>query len=77
MSGSAVVNLIYLFSGRIDGYYEKYLNIWDIAASIIILKEAGGCISDLGKEFSLKNFEYFICASHPNLLKEIQQQIME
>jgi len=39
--------MAYVGAGRYDGYFQKNLNIWDIAAGIIIIKEAGGKINDL------------------------------
>ena len=46
-SGSAALDLAYVAAGRYDGYFQKNLNIWDIAAGILILKEAGGLINDV------------------------------
>ena len=40
-SGSAALDMAYVAAGRFDGYFQKNLNIWDIAAGIIIIKEAG------------------------------------
>ena len=45
--GSAALDLAYVASGRIDGYYQNGLNIWDIAAGILLVKEAGGIISEI------------------------------
>ena len=42
--GSAALAMSYVAAGRFDGYWEWELNYWDIAAGIIILKEAGGYI---------------------------------
>ena len=39
--------MAYVGAGRYDGYFQKNLHIWDIAAGIIILKEAGGKINDI------------------------------
>ena len=39
--------MAYVAAGRYDGYYQKNLNLWDIAAGIIIVKEAGGIVNDL------------------------------
>ena len=39
--------MAYVASGRIDGYFQKNLNLWDIAAGIIIVKEAGGTINEI------------------------------
>ena len=41
-SGSAALDLAYVASGRYDGYFQKNLNIWDIAAGLILVIEAGG-----------------------------------
>ena len=46
-SGSAALDLAYVAAGRYDGYFQKNLNLWDIAAGIIILKEAGGLINEI------------------------------
>ena len=46
-SGSAALDMAYVAAGRYDGYYQKNLNLWDIAAGIIIVKEAGGIVNDL------------------------------
>lgn len=45
--GSAALDLAYVAAGRFDGYWEKGLNSWDVAAGIVLVKEAGGYVSDL------------------------------
>ena len=47
VTGSAALDLAYVASGRLDGFFQKSLNIWDIAAGILILTEAGGKLSTL------------------------------
>ncbi|WGV23870.1 inositol monophosphatase family protein [Halotia branconii] len=44
-SGSASLDLAYVACGRVDGYWERGLSPWDIAAGIILLQEAGGQVS--------------------------------
>ena len=39
--------MAYVASGRYDGYFQNDLKIWDIAAGIILIKEAGGLINDI------------------------------
>jgi myo-inositol-1(or 4)-monophosphatase len=39
--------MAYVASGRYDGYFQKNLNLWDIAAGIILVKEAGGIINEI------------------------------
>jgi myo-inositol-1(or 4)-monophosphatase len=46
-SGSASLDIAYVAAGRYDGYFQNDLNLWDIAAGIIILKEAGGTINEI------------------------------
>jgi myo-inositol-1(or 4)-monophosphatase len=46
-SGSAALDMAYVGAGRYDGYFQNYLNLWDVAAGIVIIKEAGGIINDI------------------------------
>jgi myo-inositol-1(or 4)-monophosphatase len=46
-SGSASLDLAYVAAGRFDGYWERDLSAWDIAAGILLIREAGGYITDL------------------------------
>tara|TARA_Y100001935_G_C17223554_1_gene466564 strand:- start:241 stop:951 length:711 start_codon:yes stop_codon:yes gene_type:complete len=63
-SGCAALDLAYVAAGRFDGYFQYDLNLWDIAAGIIIVKEAGGIIEDinLSKHNNLK-----VIASNANI----------
>lgn len=45
--GSASLDLAWTAAGRMDGYWEHNLNSWDIAAGILLIREAGGYVSDL------------------------------
>ena len=42
--GSAALDMAYVACGRFDGYWQRELNYWDIAAGIILVKEAGGFV---------------------------------
>ena len=46
-SGCAALDMAYVASGRYDGYFQKNLNLWDIAAGVIIVKEAGGILNEI------------------------------
>ena len=46
-SGSAALDIAYVAAGRYDGYFENDLSLWDVAAGIIIIKEAGGIINEI------------------------------
>ena len=39
--------MAYVAAGRYDGYFQHNLNLWDIAAGIILIKEAGGMLNDI------------------------------
>ena len=45
--GAAALDLAYLAAGRYDGFWERNLNAWDIAAGIVLVREAGGLVEDL------------------------------
>ena len=55
-SGSAALDLAYVASGRYDGYFHNKINIWDIAAGALMVKEAGGIVNDLNK-YSANNID--------------------
>tara|TARA_A100001015_G_scaffold228870_1_gene258680 strand:- start:219 stop:959 length:741 start_codon:yes stop_codon:yes gene_type:complete len=46
-SGCAALDMAYVAAGRYDGYFQKNLNLWDVAAGIIIVKEAGGILNEI------------------------------
>ena len=48
--GSASLDMAYVAAGRYDGYWQKDLNYWDIAAGIVLVKESGGFVSDFNGE---------------------------
>lgn len=56
--GSAALDMCYVAAGRLDGYYERGVQAWDIAAGSLILKEAGGKVTDYqGSELGLEDRE--------------------
>ena len=73
-SGSAALDLAYVAAGRYDGYFQKDLNLWDIAAGIILVKEAGGIINDLDLD-NLKNIN--VIASNPNINVKFKEKILK
>lgn len=53
-AGSAALDLVWTAAGRFDGYYEYQLSVWDFAAGALIVREAGGIVSERdGSVFSL------------------------
>ena len=71
-SGSAALDLVYVAAGRYDGYFQKKLNLWDIAAGIIILKEAGGLINEVNIS---KTNDINIIASNPHINSKLKEKL--
>ena len=71
-SGCAALDLAYLASGRYDGYFQNNLNLWDIAAGIILVKEAGGVINDIDIN---KTQNLNVIASNPNIRTKFQEKL--
>jgi myo-inositol-1(or 4)-monophosphatase len=46
-SGCAALDLAYVASGRLDGFFHNKINLWDIAAGVILVKEAGGIVNNI------------------------------
>jgi myo-inositol-1(or 4)-monophosphatase len=73
--GAASLDLAFVAAGRFDGFWENGLQAWDMAAGIVLLKEAGGVITDLtgGEQMMAKG--QVLCANehlHPQLLKVLK-----
>ena len=71
-SGCAALDMAYVASGRYDGYFQRDLNLWDIAAGIIILKEAGGMINELNLN-KVENIK--IIASSTNINAKFEEKL--
>ncbi len=48
-TGCAALDLAYVGSGRLDGFFQNNINLWDIAAGALIVEEAGGIVNDINK----------------------------
>ena len=46
-SGCAALDLAYVASGRLDGFFHNKINLWDVAAGFLLVKEAGGIVNNL------------------------------
>jgi len=65
-TGSAALNLCYLAAGRFDLAWSYSTNIWDVAAGILILREAGGWVtSTTGGDFCLEEAHFVAAANRP------------
>ena len=74
--GSAALDVAYVACGRFDGYWQRELSYWDIAAGLVILKEAGGLVNFFEKdnEAPLKRN---ILASNANIHNELSDLIIK
>jgi myo-inositol-1(or 4)-monophosphatase len=63
--GSAALDLAYVAAGRYDGYWERRLNSWDIAAGSLIVREAGGLVEPLNPNGNIIEDGEIICANEP------------
>ncbi len=71
-SGSAALDMAYIACGRYDGYFQKNLHLWDIAAGLILVKEAGGMTNkiDLDNHDDLK-----IIATSPDINEKLMDKL--
>jgi myo-inositol-1(or 4)-monophosphatase len=71
-SGCAALDMAYLAAGRYDGYFQHNLNLWDIAAGIIIVNEAGGVLNEIDLNNN-KNIK--IIASSPDINSKLLEKL--
>jgi myo-inositol-1(or 4)-monophosphatase len=71
-SGCAALDMAYVAAGRYDGYFQHNLNLWDIAAGIVLIKEAGGVLNevDLNNNKNIK-----IIASSPDISSKLLEKL--
>ena len=71
-SGCAALDLAYVASGRYDGFFQCDLNLWDIAAGIVLIKEAGGVLNEIDLSIN-ENLKIIASSSDINekLLKKL------
>jgi myo-inositol-1(or 4)-monophosphatase len=75
-TGSAALDLCYVAAGRFDGFWEVKLSPWDMAGGVVIVREAGGCITDLrGNAHSIHQPE--LVASNGRIHDEMLDVIRE
>ena len=75
-AGAAALDLAWTASGRLDGYWERDLNSWDIAAGLLMVREAGGFVSDLdGKSKMLETGDVVVGNedAHKHLLRLLKK----
>ena len=55
-TGCAALDLAYVASGRLDGFFHNKINIWDVAAGALMVQEAGGIVNEINK-FDIRNID--------------------
>jgi myo-inositol-1(or 4)-monophosphatase len=66
-AGGASLDLSYVAAGRVDAYYERGVQIWDVAAGLLVVREAGGLTADMdGEPWGV------LAAATPELLEELR-----
>ena len=70
--GSAALDMAYVACGRFDGYWQRELNYWDVAAGIIILKEAGGFVNFFEEDIN-SPLKKNILATNSNIHEKLRE----
>ncbi len=73
-SGCASLDLAYVASGRIDGFFHNKINLWDVAAGTLLIREAGGTVNDIN-QFQTNNIN--IKASSSSINSQMLDAIKE
>ena len=75
-NGAAALDLAWVAAGRLDGFWEKGLSLWDIAAGVLLVREAGGFISDLAsRDKALDSGD--VVAANPSLHGELIRKLRD
>jgi myo-inositol-1(or 4)-monophosphatase len=76
-SGSAAINLAYVAASRLDAFWASQINPWDVAAGILLVREAGGTVSGIdGRDFELWDPHFLASAGadlHADLLRLLKR----
>ena len=72
-TGCTALDLAYVAAGRLDGFFHNNINLWDVAAGAILVKEAGGIVNDINK-FEINNIDIKASSDAINtkMLKELK-----
>ena len=72
--GAAALDLCHVAAGRVDGYFEAGLNLWDYAAGALIAAEAGCAVTGLGGRAASSRF---VAAAGPDLVEDLERLLLE
>ena len=72
--GSASIDLAYVAAGKLDAYWERNLNIWDVSSGVLLIREAGGTVTEpSGNSWSINSND--ILASNTKIHELVQQKL--
>ena len=72
--GAASIDLAYVAAGKLDGFWEKNLNIWDVSAGVLLIREAGGKVTEPdGNDWTIKSRD--ILASNLFIHSKLQEKL--
>jgi myo-inositol-1(or 4)-monophosphatase len=74
--GAAALDLAWVAAGRLDGYWERHISPWDMAAGLLMVREAGGYVSDLDGGDAMLEKGHIVAGNetmHRELLRLLQQ----
>jgi|TARA_B100001540_G_scaffold89909_1_gene81420 myo-inositol-1(or 4)-monophosphatase len=72
-TGCAALDLAYVAAGRFDGYFHNNINIWDIAAGVLLIEEAGGKVNDINS-FKLNSID--VRASSNEIHEKMNEKLL-
>lgn len=75
--GAAALDLAYVAAGRYEGFFERYLSYWDIAAGILLVREAGGIVTDIQGGGRVVETGHILAANdmiHPQMVRLLKQE---
>ena len=71
--GCAALDLAYVASGRLDGFFHNNINLWDVAAGEILVKEAGGIVNDIHKfDINKINIKASSASINDKMIKQLE-----
>ena len=71
--GSAALDLAWVAAGRFDGFWERGLKPWDVAAGIVLVREAGGIVREIEGGDVMKTGS--ILAGNEDVVPQVQEQL--
>jgi len=74
--GAAALDLAFVAAGRIDGYWERNLSPWDMAAGILLVREAGGFVTDIEGGDAMFDKRHIVAGNEP-IHRELQRLLKD